>query len=119
MSNKTQAGYKTCQDRGSKELYANKNPSSWPWGHHYGVLGRDAGGTGLRLAESPPTYGAAGSRGWFDGNKCQKALLSTQVHPETLMAGEEKPWLSARRAKIRVPSVGGPAMDPELPLSAE
>lgn len=77
--------------------------SSWPWGHHYGVLGRDGGGTGLRLAESPPTYGAAGSRGWFDGNKPQKALLSTQVHPETLMAGRGEAVAVSQMGKDQSP----------------
>lgn len=34
--------------------------------------------------------GSRKRRGWFGSNKHQKALLSTQVHPETLMAGREE-----------------------------
>ena len=81
-------------------------PSSWPQGHHCGVPGRDGGGAGLRLAESPPTYGAAGSRGWFNGNKHQKALLSTQVHPETLMARRGEAVAVSQTGKDQSPFCG-------------
>lgn len=94
-------------------------PSSWPQGHPCGVLGRDGGGAGLRLAKLPPTYGAAGSRGWFNGNKHQKALLSTQVHPETLMAGRGEAAAVSQTGKDQSPFCGRTGYDPELLLSAE
>ena len=81
-------------------------PSSRPNWHHCGVTGRDGGGAVLRLAESPPTYGAAGSRGWFNGNKHQKALLSTQVHPETLMARRGEAVAVSQTGKDQSPFCG-------------
>lgn len=115
-------GTKGARIKVPKSLNANKNP----WldttllapEHHY----RDRGEDGTRavwwLAVTSHLRSSGKHSGCFGGDKPQEALLSTQIHPETLTQGEKQPWLSARRAKSRAPSVGGLAMRPELLVSA-
>lgn len=70
----------------------------------------------LWLTELPSQL--RGSRkhwGWFGDEKHPKALLSTQVHLETLMAGQEETVAVGQMGKDqRVRSVGGLAMYPPL-----